>query len=93
MILACGGAGQLFERNLNPSDITGDGYALALRAGAELINMVEKICASQRTEYCDRHPLPERHPGFCLNQPQAGLHKLSGGENEGFDDDKEEGVW
>lgn len=39
VILACGGAGQLFERNLNPSDITGDGYALALRAGAELINM------------------------------------------------------
>lgn len=37
--IATGGAGQLFLRNLNPSDITGDGYAMALRVGAELVNM------------------------------------------------------
>ena len=39
VVLACGGAGQLFKYTLTPSDITGDGYALGLRAGAMLINM------------------------------------------------------
>lgn len=39
VILATGGAGQLFERNLNPSDICGDGYTLGYEAGAELVNM------------------------------------------------------
>jgi len=39
VILATGGAGQLFKYNLNPKDITGDGYALGLKAGADLINM------------------------------------------------------
>ena len=38
-ILATGGAGQLYKHNLNPGDITGDGYALAYGAGAEMINM------------------------------------------------------
>ena len=38
-LLATGGAGQLFKANLNPKDITGDGYVMAYRAGAELINM------------------------------------------------------
>jgi len=38
-ILATGGAGRLFRFNLNPEDITGDGYAMACRVGAELINM------------------------------------------------------
>lgn len=37
--LATGGAGQLFLNNLNPLDITGDGYAMGFRAGAELVNM------------------------------------------------------
>jgi L-aspartate oxidase len=39
VILATGGAGQLFARNLNPPDICGDGYTLGYEAGAELINM------------------------------------------------------
>jgi succinate dehydrogenase/fumarate reductase flavoprotein subunit len=39
VVLGAGGAGQLFAMNLNPPDITGDGYALGLDAGAELINM------------------------------------------------------
>ncbi|MCR4427424.1 MAG: FAD-binding protein [Firmicutes bacterium] len=38
-VLATGGAGQLYAQNLNPPDITGDGYALGFRAGAQLINM------------------------------------------------------
>lgn len=39
VILASGGGGQLFKLNLNPKDITADGYAIAFRAGAEIINM------------------------------------------------------
>ena len=38
-VLTTGGAGQLFKLSLMPSDITGDGYALGYRAGAELANM------------------------------------------------------
>lgn len=38
-IIATGGIGRLFRLNLNPPDITGDGYAMAYRAGAELVNM------------------------------------------------------
>jgi succinate dehydrogenase / fumarate reductase flavoprotein subunit len=39
VVLATGGAGQLFEVNVFPPDCTGDGYALAYRAGAELVNL------------------------------------------------------
>lgn len=39
VILATGGCGQAFERNMNPSDVTGDGYSMAYHAGAELVNM------------------------------------------------------
>jgi L-aspartate oxidase len=38
-ILTTGGASQLFAKNLYPSDITGDGYAMAYRAGARLVNL------------------------------------------------------
>jgi len=38
-VLGTGGAGRLFLLNLNPADITGDGYAMGYRAGAELVNM------------------------------------------------------
>ena len=38
-ILTTGGASQLFATNLYPSDITGDGYAMAHRAGVHLANM------------------------------------------------------
>jgi fumarate reductase (CoM/CoB) subunit A len=39
VILATGGVGQLFQYSFNPPGNTGDGYAMALRAGAELVNM------------------------------------------------------
>jgi fumarate reductase (CoM/CoB) subunit A len=39
VIMGTGGAGQLFSYNINPADITGDGYSLGFKAGAELINM------------------------------------------------------
>ncbi|MBI1849658.1 MAG: FAD-binding protein [Planctomycetes bacterium] len=39
VVLATGGVGQLFQWSFNPPGNTGDGYAMALRAGAELFNM------------------------------------------------------
>jgi fumarate reductase (CoM/CoB) subunit A len=38
-VLAAGGAGRLFSVTSNPVDVTGSGYALALRAGAPLRDM------------------------------------------------------
>ena len=39
VILATGGAGRAFAVNVFPPDCTGDGYAMAFRAGAELVNL------------------------------------------------------
>lgn len=39
VVIATGGVGQLFEHSFNPPGNTGDGYAMALRAGATLYNM------------------------------------------------------
>jgi succinate dehydrogenase / fumarate reductase flavoprotein subunit len=39
IILATGGAGEAFQVNVFPTGMTGDGYAMAYRAGAELVNM------------------------------------------------------
>lgn len=39
VILATGGGGALYKRSNNPSTITGDGYAIALRLGLPLIDM------------------------------------------------------
>jgi fumarate reductase (CoM/CoB) subunit A len=39
VVLATGGCGSLFAVSSNPSDVTGDGYAIALRAGATLRDM------------------------------------------------------
>jgi len=38
VILATGGMGNIFKMNMNTRDITGDGQAAALRAGAKLVN-------------------------------------------------------
>ncbi len=38
-VLATGGCGQLFENTTNPEPATGDGYAMAKRAGANLKHM------------------------------------------------------
>jgi fumarate reductase (CoM/CoB) subunit A len=39
VVLATGGAGRLFSITSNPNDVTGDGFALAAKAGAHLRDM------------------------------------------------------
>ena len=39
LVMATGGAGEAFKVHVFPAGMTGDGYALAYRAGAELVNM------------------------------------------------------
>jgi succinate dehydrogenase/fumarate reductase flavoprotein subunit len=51
-VLAAGGGGQLFSLSMNPPDITGDGSALAFRAGAKLANL-EFIQFGQGTDNSD----------------------------------------
>lgn len=39
VILATGGAGRIFRKNVNPPSLDGDGWAMAYKAGAKLVNM------------------------------------------------------
>jgi len=54
VILATGGAGALFDRHDNPKRILGDGYCLALQAGAVLQDM----------EFVQFYPLGLADPGY-----------------------------
>jgi L-aspartate oxidase len=65
IVLACGGAGQLFASTTNPAVATGDGVALAYRTGAALADL----------EFYQFHPTALQLPGqptFLISEAVRG---------------------
>jgi len=75
VILATGGAGEMFAVHVYPPGMTGDGYAMAYRAGAELVNMefIQIGPASVKTQLNCSGSFMRANPRFVNNQGEEFL--------------------
>ena len=75
VIMAAGGAVRIFKHNVNPPDVTGDGYAIAHRAGV-------KQCNLEFMQSGVGYMYPKIGAFFCY--VWAGFPKLYNGRGESF---------
>ena len=76
-ILATGGAGEAFKINVYPEGMTGDGYAMAYRAGAELVNMefIQIGLSSVKTKLACSGSMMRAIPRFINDREEEFLPK------------------
>jgi len=75
VILATGGAGEVFGIHVFPICMTGDGYAMAYRAGAELVNMefIQIGLSSMKTRLACSGSMMRAIPRFLNDEGQEFL--------------------
>jgi len=76
-VLATGGAGEVFGVHVFPIGMTGDGYAIAYRAGAELVNMefIQIGLSSMKTKLACSGSMMRAIPRFLNDRDEEFLQR------------------